>query len=361
MKISEKILTLRKKEGLSQEELANKLDVSRQTVYKWESDLATPEIEKIKNIAKMFNVSFDYLMDDDIESYEKEKKKTKAKFREAFYSGEKLSLKHADIDHGYIESRKSRASRADEYFDSRIIEMNDVLERVGATEIIRIQPDAAIAFFYIQKNHEFGFYYAGKIQFVCPIENFQELQIEGGSAMNVNTRTPMFGLGFGGGGINGVGFGSVPTNTTIESSLVESTLYYMGENGIEELDLSFGVVNMYLVDHGAKSPEDIACMKGVLKESVMKNLRNIQSILHANKNFASGIVDGSIKVRELDYDFYNDLFAQQEKSHSDYLQMLEEDASSENRKKYIKIGVLAGLGALAVVVGFFMIKGMLGL
>ena len=114
MKISEKILTLRKKEGLSQEELANKLDVSRQTVYKWESDLATPEIEKIKNIANMFNVSFDYLMDDDIESYEKEKKKTKAKFREAFYSGEKLSLKHADIDHGYIESRKSRASRADD-------------------------------------------------------------------------------------------------------------------------------------------------------------------------------------------------------------------------------------------------------
>ena len=50
MKLSAKIQYLRKKEGLSQEELADKIDVSRQTVYKWESNAATPEIEKIKII-----------------------------------------------------------------------------------------------------------------------------------------------------------------------------------------------------------------------------------------------------------------------------------------------------------------------
>ena len=67
MKMSEKILLLRKKAGWSQEDLALELGVSRQSVYKWESEASLPEIDKIKAIAKLFNVSFDYLMDDEIE------------------------------------------------------------------------------------------------------------------------------------------------------------------------------------------------------------------------------------------------------------------------------------------------------
>ena len=62
MKLNEKIFENRKKLGLSQEDLANKLDVSRQTVSKWEVGSSTPELEKIVKLSELFNVSVDYLV-----------------------------------------------------------------------------------------------------------------------------------------------------------------------------------------------------------------------------------------------------------------------------------------------------------
>ena len=69
MKLNEKIFENRKKLGLSQEDLANKLDVSRQTVSKWEVGSATPEVEKIVKLSDIFNVSVDYLVKENEEKY----------------------------------------------------------------------------------------------------------------------------------------------------------------------------------------------------------------------------------------------------------------------------------------------------
>lgn len=62
MKLNEKILNLRKEKGLSQEELANLLNVSRQSVSKWELGETIPEVNKIIEIAGLFNVTTDYLL-----------------------------------------------------------------------------------------------------------------------------------------------------------------------------------------------------------------------------------------------------------------------------------------------------------
>lgn len=62
--LSEKIYTLRKKRGLSQEQLAEQLGVSRQAVSKWESGTALPEIDKLILLSEYFNVSIDYLVKD---------------------------------------------------------------------------------------------------------------------------------------------------------------------------------------------------------------------------------------------------------------------------------------------------------
>ena len=70
MKISEKIILCRKKAGLSQEELAEKLSVSRQAVSKWETGESMPEITKLGAIAKVFGVTADYLIDDEQEIFE---------------------------------------------------------------------------------------------------------------------------------------------------------------------------------------------------------------------------------------------------------------------------------------------------
>lgn len=64
MTLGEKLINLRKKEGLSQEEVAEKLNVSRQTISKWENNQTTDSLNKIKEISKLFNVSYDYLINE---------------------------------------------------------------------------------------------------------------------------------------------------------------------------------------------------------------------------------------------------------------------------------------------------------
>ncbi len=70
MKLSEKLYSLRKKSGLSQEGLAEQLNVSRQAISKWESGVSVPESEKLIAISEYFNVSVDYLIKEEIESFD---------------------------------------------------------------------------------------------------------------------------------------------------------------------------------------------------------------------------------------------------------------------------------------------------
>jgi len=62
MSLGEKLLYLRKKAGLSQEDVAEKLSVSRQTVSKWETDQTVPELNKAKLLSQLYNVSYDYIV-----------------------------------------------------------------------------------------------------------------------------------------------------------------------------------------------------------------------------------------------------------------------------------------------------------
>lgn len=67
MILADKIIKLRKKNGWSQEELAERMNVSRQAVSKWESAQAVPDLEKILQLSSLFGVSTDYLLKDEIE------------------------------------------------------------------------------------------------------------------------------------------------------------------------------------------------------------------------------------------------------------------------------------------------------
>ncbi|MBQ8184590.1 MAG: helix-turn-helix transcriptional regulator [Lachnospiraceae bacterium] len=67
MALSEKLYALRKKSGLSQEQLAEQLSVSRQAISKWEAGQSVPESDKLLTISNYFNVSLDYLMKEDEE------------------------------------------------------------------------------------------------------------------------------------------------------------------------------------------------------------------------------------------------------------------------------------------------------
>ena len=70
MTISERLLKLRKEKGLSQEDLANELGVSRQTVSKWETGESSPDFDKIIPLCKFYGITSDELLTGKTENVE---------------------------------------------------------------------------------------------------------------------------------------------------------------------------------------------------------------------------------------------------------------------------------------------------
>lgn len=68
MNLSEKIVKLRKINGWSQEELAENLNVSRQAISRWENETALPDANNILQLSKLFNVTADFLLNEDYTS-----------------------------------------------------------------------------------------------------------------------------------------------------------------------------------------------------------------------------------------------------------------------------------------------------
>ena len=67
MKLNEKIVVLRQQRGWSQEELAERMEVSRQSVSKWESGASTPELDRIVRLCELFGLTADELINDGVE------------------------------------------------------------------------------------------------------------------------------------------------------------------------------------------------------------------------------------------------------------------------------------------------------
>ena len=66
MILADKLIDLRKKNGWSQEDLADKLGVSRQSISKWESAQSVPDMNRILKLSEIFGVSTDYLLKDEL-------------------------------------------------------------------------------------------------------------------------------------------------------------------------------------------------------------------------------------------------------------------------------------------------------
>ena len=85
MIFADKLIALRKQYGLSQEQLAEKLNVSRQSVSKWEGAQSIPDINKIIQLSQIFGVSTDYLLKDELENEKDEYIETGEKSEELKY------------------------------------------------------------------------------------------------------------------------------------------------------------------------------------------------------------------------------------------------------------------------------------
>ncbi len=102
MILADKIIHLRKKCGWSQEELAEKMNVSRQSISKWEGAQSVPDLDKILKLCQVFGVSTDYLLKDEIEEEE---------MKEDVY--EPLNVKHitAELANEFMDKKKKVAKQ----------------------------------------------------------------------------------------------------------------------------------------------------------------------------------------------------------------------------------------------------------
>lgn len=87
MTFGEKITILRKENNLTQEQFAEMLNVSRQSVSKWELGLSFPDTEKLIRISKVFSCSLDYLLKDEIESKDVNQLQESDNARRNYYLG----------------------------------------------------------------------------------------------------------------------------------------------------------------------------------------------------------------------------------------------------------------------------------
>lgn len=97
MILADKIMELRKKQGWSQEELAEMIDVTRQSVSKWESGQSTPDLDKILKLAEIFGVTTDYLLKDTDETLsEPQKTEKRSKLNNKKVDSRKVSMEEAN-------------------------------------------------------------------------------------------------------------------------------------------------------------------------------------------------------------------------------------------------------------------------
>lgn len=306
MKLCDKIAKLRKRKGLSQEELANELEVSRQSVFKWESGENTPDLEKIKKLAKLFNVSFDVLLDDekDIEEIKEDEvvSETRSnkpiKFRKTFDSGIKLNTPElANIEHGYADGKKRIEGFS---FSSTSARHKELINKKGYTKIIRIQHDVCVDFFVDDKNKTFGFFFDGAPQFLCPFENFAAFSVTNDGPSTGFTRTPMVGVGIGKN--PSIGVGSMPLGHTRSPLRYDCSISYFDENGaLKDYKIAFSCNRMYIVYDGtANSTDELFLWENALSANTNKNLNEVSSYLNGIKEAGTQIKNGNITVAPIE-------------------------------------------------------------
>lgn len=272
MKLADKIMNLRKQKGMSQEELANVFDISRQAVFKWESGEAIPDIEKLKKMAIYFNVSLDVLLDDKKDITYNTSIQSKKIYRDVYVSENVLDFEQADIDHDYINNGKARKDKYDvnQVFKDNLKRFESVTNASQYSKVIYLQPDLLCYFFIDDNNKTLGFVFDDAEQFVCPFENFIDLTI---------THTAS-------GGFKG---------TSGENDMHTLTISYYDKDGnANSYDIQVqSAVRIYIFNNVLDKNPNVKVYCAQLRRHTLNNLAEIQNTLNllkatlANKNLSN--------------------------------------------------------------------------
>ncbi len=164
MTLGEKIRATRRKCGLSQEQLAEKMSVSRSAVAKWETDKGLPDVGNLKVLARLLNVSVDHLLDEGEETGE-------------YVIREPYNL--AAYGHGCKKVKKDRLVR-EKFPDAKIYTLFGRQERMNPESFAGIVPDCSTGGQDLVKNTDKAFYLAEKDDrqfFVTVTDVFVEIRL----------------------------------------------------------------------------------------------------------------------------------------------------------------------------------------
>ncbi len=364
MKFSEKLIFLRKQKGISQEELADILDVSRQSVYKWESGANMPDIAKIEKLTVLFDVSFNYLLDDKIEIPHREEPSStvgasKTEFREVFVSSTELDSDLAAYEHGYGPETECdhKVDDGEERFDALRAEVDALMKERGYENVIFPQFDMCLCYFENPKEKTFGFYFDGAEQFVCPFENFVDVHLsDDGYGLNYDKRAPVFGVGVG--AYNSYTVGSVPQASLEGPSFFDIVVVYFDVDGNTcEYKLHLSSNRVYMCYHHsgflAKRGEAESMMY-VLGEGTKDGLNKIAMKLKAVAVKGNMIRAREIKVEPIDIDKYAKAADEAYELSCEEKGRIEDEYNESSEKslllKWIAFALLGVVGVILVIV-----------
>lgn len=117
--LGDKLVALRKKNGYSQQELADKLNVTRQTISNWELGQGAPSLDKAMELAKIYHVSLDDLAENQVEIVTKEKKQGSSRLLKCL-EGKKVKISGSEMEL-LLESGLDRGHNA----ALKVLEVND--------------------------------------------------------------------------------------------------------------------------------------------------------------------------------------------------------------------------------------------
>lgn len=351
MNFSQKLIYLRKQKSWSQEDLANELDVSRQSVYKWEAGECTPEIEKVRNIAKIFDVSFDFLLNDamDTSSLKIEEpaltKNKKFEYRDVFDSKRELDYYTAEYEHGCTKKRQTQYLSTN-YYEIKHNQMMKYLQNKGYKDIIKLQGDCCISFFIDYKTSSFGIFFDNAEQFVCPFENFCDVFVSNSGIEMGYRKTSILGLGFG--DSQSVTVGSMPVAELKKPYMYYLTISYFNKNGeLKEYKQNLNCFRVFPSYQG----KDYKFWNDMTSSSTEKKLNDLVIKLKGIKELALEIKNGTKEVVPLDIEKLKSINKKAtvlvEKEHK----TLEEKAEEERKKrdKKLAITLLSIFGAIFLI------------
>ncbi len=349
MKFYEKLILLRKQKGVSQEELADFLDVSRQAVYKWESGTNMPDISKLEKMTEYFNVSFNYLLDETMEEQDSKSKQTAGKvdFRSVYVSENELDcMVQSNYEHGYAKDTNRRIKNSESIFAAKYGAMHNAVKEKGYTNLVPLQDDICLCYFENPQEKTFGFYFDGAEQFVCPFENYIDAQVTCDNHASETKRKPIIGVGLG-----TITVGAMAQTEAQRPMFYYLTVLYFDKDGNScEYKLSLGCLRGYTVWESNHYKEMIAYTSEITERRTAEVLAKLKGV----KAQGEFLQNNDVGLQEVDTDAYQEANAKATAQTKEAMQKLtDENQAIKKRKKkgnLIFLGVVAGIVAIILAV-----------